>query len=72
MRQRGSSGVTADCIRSSCGGVSVCRAGVTLSALMSDGMCTAMSSLTVRVTIDVEVAVGHGMVTRRVSEEAAE
>ena len=30
------------------------------------------SSLTVRVTIDVVVAVGHGMVTRCVSEEAAE
>ena len=65
--------MTADCIRSSCGGVSVCRAWVLRSGcLMSDGMCTAMSSLTVRVTIDVEVAVGHGMVTRRVSEEAAE
>ena len=46
--------------------------GITLSALMSDGMCTAMSSLTVRVPVDVEVAVGHGMVTRCVSEEAAE
>ena len=46
--------------------------GITLSALMSDGMCTAMSSLTVRVTIDVEVAVGHVIVTRCVSEEAAE
>ncbi len=30
------------------------------------------SSLTVRVTVDVEVAVGHGMVTRCVSEEAVE
>jgi len=65
--------VTADCIRSSCRGVSVCWAWVLRSmSLMSDGMCTAMSSLTVRVTIDVGVAVGHGMVTRRVSEEAAE
>ena len=35
-------------------------------------MGTALSSLTVRVTIDMVVADGHGMVTRCVSEEAAE
>ena len=51
---------------------------------MDDGACTAISSLTVRVTIGLfapsgagchhccEVAVGHVMVTRCVSEDAAE
>ena len=39
---------------------------------MGDGACTAIASLTVRVTVDVAVAVGHLMVTRYVSEEAAE
>jgi len=48
---------------------------------MGDGACTAAPSLTRRVTIgsltprdsdDVIVAVGHPMVTRYVSEEAAE
>ena len=38
---------------------------------MGDGACTAIASLTVRVTVDVAVAVGHAMVARRVSEEAA-
>ena len=46
--------------------------GLTQSARMDDEPCTAIASLTVRVTIDVAVAVGHEMVTRRVSEEAAE
>jgi len=39
---------------------------------MGDEPCTAIASLTVRVSIDVMVAVGHEMVTRCVSEEAAE
>ena len=48
---------------------------------MGDGACTEDPSLTLRVTIgsltlpvsdDVIVAVGHAMVTRYVSEEAAE
>ena len=49
--------------------------------LMGDGACTVAPSFTLRVTIGAftrpryqwcEVAVGHGMVTRRVSEAAAE
>ena len=40
--------------------------------LMSDGACTDESSLTVRVTIGCEVAVGHGVVTRRVNEVAVD
>ena len=48
---------------------------------MGDGACTVAPSLTLRVTIgtltlritdDVILAVGHAMVTRYVSEEAAE
>ena len=39
---------------------------------MGDEPCTAIASLTVRVTVDTAVAVGHEMVTRCVSEEAAE
>ena len=48
---------------------------------MGDGACDVAPSLTLRVTIGaftrpltngVNVAVGHGMVTRRVSEAAAE
>ena len=46
--------------------------GITQSARMGDVASTAIASLTVRVTIVVAVAVGHAMVTRRVSEEAAE
>jgi hypothetical protein len=46
--------------------------GITQSARMGDEPCTAIASLTVRVTVDVAVAVGHLMVTRCVSEEAAD
>ena len=33
---------------------------------MGDEACTAIASLTVRVTVDVAVAIGHAMVTRLV------
>ena len=43
----------ADCISRSCSGASVCLSvGLTHSVRMGDGACTAISSLTVRVTID--------------------
>ena len=41
------------------------------SVRMGDEACTAIASLTVRVTVDVAVAFGHEMVTRRVSFEVA-
>ena len=46
--------------------------GITQSARRGDGACTVIASLTVRVTVDTAVAVGHEMVSRCVSEEAAE
>jgi hypothetical protein len=36
---------------------------------MSDGACTVAPSLTLRVTIGWDAAVGHAIVTRYVSEE---